>query len=48
MRLGIPVRVTRNNPDSGTMYGHVFVYDGLYDVVWSLCFLMSSAIQGRN
>ena len=33
MRLGIPVRVTRTNRDEGALYGKVFLYDGLYDVV---------------
>lgn len=35
IRLGVPVRVTRKQPDPSTIYGSVFVYDGLYDVVRS-------------
>lgn len=32
VQLGIPVRVTRGNPDKEAVYGKVFIYDGLYDV----------------
>ena len=37
IQLGIPVRVIRKNPDRDAMYGSVFVYDGLYNVVSLLC-----------
>ena len=32
-QLGLPVRVVRANPDKEAMYGKVFIYDGLYDVL---------------
>ncbi|KAL4443576.1 hypothetical protein ABPG75_011313 [Micractinium tetrahymenae] len=33
IQLGIPVRVTRKQKDSGGAYGTAYIYDGLYDVV---------------
>lgn len=35
IQLGIPVRVIRKNPDREAMFGNVFIYDGLYNVVRS-------------
>ena len=35
IQLGIPIRVIRKNPDKDAMFGNVFVYDGLYNVVRS-------------
>lgn len=47
--LGIPVRVVKKMPDSGSICGAVFVYDGLYDVVsecWQLyCRLTQHMIE---
>ena len=28
------MRVTRKNSDPHSVYGVVYIYDGLYDVVW--------------
>ena len=33
IQLGIPVRVTRRNKEEDALSGHVFIYDGLYNVV---------------
>ena len=35
IQLGIPVRVIRKNHDRNALFGNVFVYDGLYNVVKS-------------
>lgn len=46
IRLGVPVRVTRKQPDPSSIYGGVFVYDGLYDVVSLGAF--SGAFKGTS
>ena len=56
---GLPVRVTRGNKDEEALYGKVFIYDGLYDVLEakesvgvsgcvSALFVFGSPIQGQH
>ena len=33
LRFGVPVRITRGNKDQEALYGRVYIYDGLYDVI---------------
>ncbi|KAK9858793.1 hypothetical protein WJX84_002670 [Apatococcus fuscideae] len=45
IQLGIPVRLIRKNPDKDAMFGNVFVYDGLYNVVK---FWLSIGLDGKQ
>ena len=45
--LGIPVRVTRRNKDSDSIYGCTYIYDGLYNVVRLRSHMLKSCQERR-